>query len=63
MQNVLAIDGAKGKSTITLINSCGEDLIEPYEVNHSINDFSNLLNIIKNLKLDNISVIMESTGI
>ena len=63
MQNVLAIDVAKGKSMVSLISSCGEVLIEPYEVNHSINDFSNLLNRIKNLKLDNISVIMESTGI
>ena len=63
MQNVLAVDVAKGKSMVSLISYCGEVLIEPYEVNHSINDFSNLLNRIKNLKLDNISVIMESTGI
>ena len=63
MHNCLAIDVAKGKSMVTLISSCGEVLIDPYEVNHSINDFSNLLNRIKNLKLDNISVIMESTGI
>ena len=63
MHNCLAIDVAKGKSMITLISSCGEVLIDPYEVNHSINDFSNLLNRIKKLKLDNISVIMESTGI
>ena len=63
MKNCLAIDVAKSKSMVTLVSSCGEVLIEPYEVNHSINDFSNLLNRIKNLKLDNISVIMESTGI
>ena len=63
MQNVLAIDVAKGKSMVTLINSCGEVLIEPYEINHSINGFNNLLNRINNLKLKNISVIMESTGI
>ena len=63
MHNCLAIDVAKGKSMITLISSCGEVLIDPYEVNHSINDFSNLLNRIKKLKLDNISVIMESTGV
>ena len=63
MQSVLAIDVAKGKSMVTLISSCGEVLIEPYEINHSINDFSNLLNRINNLKLENISVIMESTGI
>ena len=63
MQNVLAIDVAKGKSMVTLISSCGEVLIEPYEINHSINDFNNLLNRINNLKLKKISVIMESTGI
>src|SRR5574344_1270132 len=63
MQYVLAVDVAKGKSMISLISSCGEVLIEPYEVNHSIIDFSNLLNRINKLKLDNISVIMESTGI
>ena len=63
MQNVLAVDVAKGKSMVSLISSCGEVLIEPYEVNHSIIDFSNLLNRINKLKLDNISVIMESTGI
>lgn len=63
MHNCLAIDVAKGKSMVTLVSSCGEVLIDPYEVNHSIDDFSNLLNRIKNYKLDNISVIMESTGI
>ena len=63
MKNCLAIDVAKSKSMVTLVSSCGEVLIEPYEINHSINDFTNLLNRIKKLKLDNISVIMESTGI
>ena len=63
MHNILAIDVAKGKSMVSLISSCGEVLIEPYEITHSINDFSNLHNRIKNLKLDNVSVIMESTGI
>ena len=63
MQICLAIDVAKGKSMVSLISSCGEVLIDPYEINHSINDFTNLLNRIKKLKLDNISVIMESTGI
>lgn len=63
MHNCLAIDVAKGKSMVTLVSSCGEVLIDPYEINHSINDFSNLLNRIEKIKLDNISVIMESTGI
>ena len=63
MQNVLAVDVAKSKSMVTLVSSCGEVLTEPYEINHSIKDFSNLLNRINKFKLDNISVIMESTGI
>ena len=63
MRNVLAIDVAKSKSMVTLISSCGEVLIEPYEINHSINDFTNLLNRINKFKLENISVIMESTGV
>lgn len=63
MQSVLAIDVVKGKSMVSLISSCGEVLIEPYEINHSINDFTNLLNKINKQKLDNFSVIMESTGI
>ena len=63
MPSCLAIDVAKGKSMVTLVSSCGEVLIDPYEIDHSINGFSNLLNRIKNFKLDNISVIMESTNI
>ena len=63
MQSVLAIDVAKGKSMVSLISSCGEVLIEPHEINHSINDLTNLLNKINKQKLDNVSVIMESTSI
>ena len=63
MQKVLAIDVAKGKSMVALIDFSGEVLIEPYEINHSINDFTNLLNRINKFKLENISVIMESTGV
>ena len=63
MPSCLAIDVAKGKSMVTLVSSCGEILIDPYEIDHSINGFSNLLNRIKKYKLDDISVIMESTGI
>ena len=58
MHSCLAIDVAKGKSMVTLVSTSGEVLIDPYEVNHSINDFSNLLNRIKKYKLDDISVIM-----
>ena len=52
MHNCLAIDVAKGKSMVTLVSPGGEVLINPYEVNHSINDFSDLLNRINEFKLD-----------
>lgn len=61
MRNVLAIDVAKGKSMVTLVSSSGEVLIDPYEVSHTYNDFNLLLKRIKGI--NNISVIMESTGI
>ena len=63
MKTVLAIDVAKGKSMVSLITDCGEVLIEPYEINHSKFDFDNLNQKISNFNLDNVSVIMESTGI
>ena len=63
MHNCLAIDVAKSKSMVTLVSYSGEVLIEPYEINHSINDFKLLLNRIKKLDLNDISIIMESTGI
>ncbi len=61
---VLAIDVAKGKSMISLISSCGEVLINPYEINHKLNDFKNLDERIKKLNVFNDTiVIMGSTGI
>ena len=63
MKTVLAIDVAKGKSMVSLITDCGEVLIEPYEINHSKFDFDNLNQKISNFNLDNVSIIMESTGI
>ena len=63
MKTVLAIDVAKGKSMVSLITNCGEVLIEPYEINHSKNDFDSLNQKISKFNLDDISVIMESTGI
>ena len=61
---VLAIDVAKGKSMVSLISSCGEVLISPYEINHNLNDFKNLDERIKKLNVFNdTAVIMESTGI
>ena len=61
---VLAIDVAKGKSMVTLISFNGEVLINPYEINHTLNDFKKLDERIKNLNVFNdTAIIMESTGI
>ena len=30
---------------VSLISSCGEVLISPYEINHNLNDFKNLDNL------------------
>ena len=63
-QFVLAIDVAKGKSMVSLISSCGEVLIEPYELNHSLNDLNSLHRKIINLNiLNDTAIIMEATGI
>ncbi len=61
---VLAIDVAKSKSMVSLISSCGEVLISPYEINHNLNNFKNLDERIKKLNVFNdTAVIIESTGI
>ena len=41
MKYVLAIDVAKNKSMVSLISSCGEVLIEPYEISHELSVFAN----------------------
>ena len=38
-EKCLAIDVAKGKSMVSLISSCGDVLIKPYEISHYIKDF------------------------
>lgn len=63
MKSVLAVDVAKGKSMVSLITNCGEVLIEPYEINHSKIDFDKLNQSISKFNLENVSVIMEATGI
>ena len=64
MYNCLAIDVAKSKSMVSLISSCGEVLISPYEINHTLNDLKKLDERIKNLNVFNdTAIILESTGI
>ena len=64
MKYVLAMDVAKGKSMVLFMSSSGEELINPYEVNHTLNDFNNLKERIEKLGFDenSITVFMESTS-
>ena len=52
MRSVLSIDVANGKSKVLLITEYGEVLIEPYEVNHCLNEFNKLKNKINSFNLD-----------
>lgn len=64
MNYVLAIDVAKNKSMVSLISSCGEILIEPYEINHKLSDLQKLNERIEkfNIYYEDLTVFMESTS-
>ena len=64
MKYVLAIDVAKNKSMVSLISSCGEVLIEPYEISHELSVFANLKERIEKLEIyyEDLVVFMESTS-
>ena len=64
MKYVLAIDVAKNKSMVTLISSCGEVLIEPYEISHFLCDFIKLKERIEKFEIcyKDLVVFMESTS-
>ena len=62
MRSVLSIDVANGKSVVLLTTEHGEILIEPYEVKHCLNEFNQLKEKNEYLKLDDITVFMESTS-
>jgi len=64
MKYVLAIDVAKNKSMVSLISSCGEVLIEPYEINHKLSDFTILKERIETLNIyyEDLTIFMESTS-
>ena len=62
MRSVLSIDVANGKSEVLLINEHGEVLIEPYEVNHCLNELNKLKDKINSFNLDDLTIFMESTS-
>lgn len=65
MKYVLAIDVAKNKSMVSLINSCGEVLIEAHNINHTLNDFTNLKERIDdfNIYYEDLTIFMEATSV
>ena len=63
MKAVLSVDVAKGKSMVMLSTEYGEVLIEPKEIKHNLKDFDELRNQIDNFKLEDLTILMESTGI
>lgn len=64
MKYVLAIDVAKNKSMVSLISSCSEVLIEPYEISHELSAFVNLKERIEKFEIyyEDLVVFMESTS-
>ena len=62
MKSVCAIDVAKDKSMIFLMNETGEILIEPYEIKHNLIDFNVLDNKIKSFNLTDLTIFLESTS-
>ena len=62
MKSVLSIDVTNGKSEVLLITEYGEVLIEPYEIKHCLNEFNLLKDKIDKLKLNDLTIFMESTS-
>lgn len=62
MKSVCAIDIAKNKSMVFIMNDTGEVLVEPYEIKHNLTDFNSLNNEIKSFNLDDLTIFMESTS-
>lgn len=64
MKYVLAVDVAKNKSMVSLVSSCGEVIIEPYEINHKLSDFERLKERIESLNVycEDLTIFMESTS-
>ena len=58
MKSVLSVDVANGKSEVLLITEHGEVLIEPYEINHCLNEFNLLKDQIDSFNLDDLTIFM-----
>lgn len=58
----VGIDVSKNKSTIA-INYNGELFIKPFEIEHTEEGISKLLEKLQNINKEKIKIVMESTGI
>lgn len=58
--NSVGIDVSKGKSTVT-VNCMGEEIVSPFDVNHTASELSELARLLKSLDGE-IRVVMEATG-
>ena len=60
--NAVGIDVSKGKSMITVVRPFGEIVASPFEVNHTVDELSKLITMLKNLDGET-KVVMECTGV
>ena len=64
MKYVLVLDVAKGKSMFMLSSNVGDVLLEPIEYLHNLSNFKKIDSYISDLNIkDNLTVVMEATGI
>ena len=64
MKYVLVLDVAKGKSMFMLSSNVGDVLLEPIEYLHNLSNFKKIDSCISDLNIkDNLTVVMEATGI
>ena len=58
----VGIDVSKGKSTVAILNTQGEVIYEPFDIQHDQNGFKYLLDILKEFNKEEVKILMEATG-
>jgi transposase len=59
--NAVGIDVSKGKSTVTILRPFGEIVASPFDVSHTENELSKLVELLRSLDGE-IKIVMECTG-
>lgn len=62
MKTVLSVDVAKNKSMIMLMNSEGEVLIDTMEIQHNLESFEKVKEMLLEINPSNLTIFMESTS-